>query len=98
MNLAERMLDRLSSRITDAARTRVRRELLGYSDRDLASKGFSRQRLEAGNAAWPWRLEQPAPGATRPAAPTPDALLKTRLGREVMRHGAAEADRGYLLA
>lgn len=39
-----------------AGRARVRQELLRMSDRALLDAGFSRERLEAGVGAWPWRL------------------------------------------
>lgn len=40
-----------------AGRERARQTLLRASDRTLADAGFSRERLEAGIGAWPWRGE-----------------------------------------
>ena len=40
-----------------AGRTRARRELLRSSDRALTDAGFSRELLEAGVGAWPWRID-----------------------------------------
>ena len=64
-------LARLSERL---GRERARRYLLGCSDRTLADAGFSRERLERGEHAWPWRLAEtvPAsPGAMRAARMSP---------------------------
>jgi uncharacterized protein YjiS (DUF1127 family) len=44
--------------IVQAGRARVRRELLSLSDRALADSGFSRELLEAGVSAWPWRIAE----------------------------------------
>lgn len=48
---------------------RLRRELLRCDDRLLADAGFSRQLLEEGVGAWPWRevglSADPAPGMER---------------------------------
>ena len=41
-------------------RARLRRELLKYDARTLEDMGFSRELLEAGTDAWPWRLEAEA--------------------------------------
>lgn len=38
-------------------RNRVRHELLMMSDRNLKDIGFSRELLEKGVSAWPWRVE-----------------------------------------
>lgn len=43
--------------VTNLSRSRARRELLGRSDRLLADIGISRERLEAGVRAWPWRVD-----------------------------------------
>ena len=61
-------------------RDAARRRLLRMGDRALADMNFSRERLEAGVGAWPWRVEDdateaPAPvGAARaPRSAAPDA-------------------------
>ena len=38
-------------------RERLRRHLLGLSDRTLEDAGFSRELLESGADAWPWRAQ-----------------------------------------
>ena len=42
------------------ARERAREVLLRMSDRALADAGFSRELVESGVKAWPWRAEEPA--------------------------------------
>lgn len=42
------------------AHARTRKELLTYSDRFLADTGFSRDLLEQGVSAWPWRVSDGA--------------------------------------
>jgi len=44
--------------VVRAGRARVRRELLNLSERSLTDAGFSRELLEAGVSAWPWRVNQ----------------------------------------
>src|SRR5215813_10223396 len=52
----------LSNLSTWLRRSRARHELLQLDDRRLADIGYSRDLLEAGVSAWPWRL--PAEAAT----------------------------------
>lgn len=56
---------RIETGLVLAGRARARREMLVMSDRLLAESGFSRELLEQGVEAWPWRLdvvdEAPAP-------------------------------------
>ena len=40
---------------------RARRELLASSDRQLSDIGFSRELLEQGVKAWPWRVTPDSP-------------------------------------
>ena len=41
-----------------AGRERLRKELLGYSERRLEDMGFSSSKLMEGLSAWPWRIEE----------------------------------------
>lgn len=50
----------LSTLFERTERARLRRELLKYDERTLEDMGFSRELLEAGAGAWPWRLEAEA--------------------------------------
>ena len=54
----------------NSARGLVREELLTKDDRLLADIGISRELLEEGVGAWPWRIDQRGDGATRPAPRT----------------------------
>ena len=76
--MGDTILDALRSRAGRAMewmeRDLARRRLLRMSDRALADMSFSRERLEAGVRAWPWRTEDGAQGtvaasARRPAVP-----------------------------
>lgn len=51
----QKLLSFLYRGIVYGQKERVRRELLQRSDRSLIDLGFSRQKLEQGVAAWPWR-------------------------------------------
>jgi len=53
----------LEKSLLNTGRTRARRYLLDRSDRFLLDNGFSRELLERGNGAWPWRLEAVEPWA-----------------------------------
>ena len=78
MSIAKRFVTALERGILETGRNRARRHLLERGDRFLADAGFSRELLERGNGAWPWRVEDAAvPGpvlrdagidAPRPAA------------------------------
>ena len=69
MSVAERIVRYVERRFTEAERTRARLELLSCSDRQLADRGLSRELLEAGNDAWPWRAPD---AAAPPRASAPD--------------------------
>lgn len=47
-----------------SGRMHTRAILLGMSDRELADKGFSREKLEAGIHTWPWRIDKSDRDAT----------------------------------
>ena len=51
-----------------SGRARVRRQLLALEDRLLADAGFSRELLELGVEAWPWRAPQDVDRPSRPLA------------------------------
>lgn len=59
------VVDGLANFFELTGRARLRRELLQYSNRTLEDMGFSRELLEAGIEAWPWRtgLQAPVTGA-----------------------------------
>ena len=59
MSILNRMTRALENSFVNAGRANARRYLLRQSDRVLADGGFSRELLERGNAAWPWRAEGP---------------------------------------
>ena len=80
--MSETIFDTIRSRagrmMEWVGRDLARQGLLRMSDRALADMGFSRERLEAGVRAWPWRAEDDtaetiaairAAGARRRAAP-----------------------------
>ena len=52
------MAFRYNSYMTYVGRKRAHEYLLNSSDRVLDDAGFSRELLEKGVRAWPWRLEQ----------------------------------------
>lgn len=60
MALFDNVTQAFERRITNIGRTRARNYLLAQSDRVLADIGFSRERLERGNAAWPWTASEEA--------------------------------------
>lgn len=70
----KRTIDRPASADT-AARRRARRTLLRMNDRLLADMGVSRERLEQGVKAWPWRVEADSAGESTmtTSAVAPDA-------------------------
>jgi len=51
-----------------SVRLRIRQQLGGLSDRQLADMGFSRELLEQGSEAWPWRAPVKPHGAPMLAA------------------------------
>lgn len=57
----KKLLRKIWAGIENAAMARgnaeVRRYLLQLSDRQLADRGFSRELLEQGLGAWPWRID-----------------------------------------
>jgi len=54
MALFNKMARAFERSLTNVGRSRAREHLLRQSDHVLADAGFSRERLELGNAAWPW--------------------------------------------
>jgi uncharacterized protein YjiS (DUF1127 family) len=58
MRIIEAIKQGYQRSIVQAGRARIRRELLSLSDRSLVDAGFSRELLEAGVSAWPWRVNQ----------------------------------------
>ena len=55
-----------------SARGLVRQELLSKDDRLLADIGISRELLEEGVGAWPWRIDQRGIDETRPGSTSED--------------------------
>ncbi len=77
--LVKRMLAVIQHRLELAARARTRRVLLDRGDRFLEDVGISRELLEAGVHAWPWRVD----GSASPAEPV-------REGRRGLRQAIRE--------
>lgn len=46
----------LENYLTHVGRSKARQVLLGLSDRQLLDNGISRELLESGTRAWPWRF------------------------------------------
>ena len=55
MGMLQTLSQALGNSFINAGRTRAREQLLARDDRFLADAGLSRELLESGNAAWPWR-------------------------------------------
>jgi uncharacterized protein YjiS (DUF1127 family) len=61
----QRIMQFMSISIERAAHERTRRYLVGLDDRTLEDMGFSRELLEQGSKAWPWRVPGAPDGADR---------------------------------
>lgn len=84
--LSKRMIAAIQYRLEVTARARTRRILLDRSDRFLEDVGISRELLEAGVHAWPWRVD----GSVPPAEP----VRESRRGlRKAIRELNAYSDR-----
>ena len=57
--VAKAVAEKLIQFFEQAAHQRVARELLKLTDKQLEDIGFSRQKLQQGAAAYPWRLDAP---------------------------------------
>ena len=57
----DRIVNSVEKSFVNAGRTRARLDLLKRSERVLADGGFSRDLLEQGNQAWPWRIDGSVP-------------------------------------
>ena len=58
--IVKKIASRYNSYMTTMARARTLEVLLNSSDRLLDDAGFSRDLLEQGVAAWPWRIDDQA--------------------------------------
>jgi len=58
--IVKKIASRYNSYMTTIARARTLEVLLNSSDRLLDDAGFSRDLLEQGVAAWPWRIDDQA--------------------------------------
>lgn len=76
--------------IIRAGRARVRRELLSLSDRLLADAGFSRELLEAGVSAWPWRVNEDTGPLNLAALAESDRDVHPLPGKNEYRRAVAE--------
>lgn len=63
----------------------ARYELLDHSDRQLADIGVSRELLQQGVQAWPWRVAADGTGQ-----PLPEPVQSHRLSRREIDHAVAE--------
>lgn len=70
------LVQSVQNSFVNAGRTRARLELLARGDSFLADTGFSRELLERGNDAWPWRVDGQVPTSTSSYA-VPPAGLRT---------------------
>ncbi len=64
----KRFMNTLMEAREKAARARIRQYLRGLSDRALEDMGFSRDLLEQGPQAWPWRAPAEPLGEPNPTA------------------------------
>lgn len=85
VNFLKSIVDGLIKARERSAQVRVRRHLRSYSDRHLQDMGFSRQLLEQGPDAWPWRAPVQPQGA-----PTLAAMNGRSMGSQA---GAADCHR-----
>lgn len=67
-------------------KVRARNELLRMSDRQLTDFGFSKELLQAGVSAWPWRMEEETVNMPLQV----DAARITISQNDVMKNGAAQ--------
>ena len=70
----DRIVNSLEKSFVNASRTRARLNLLTRSERVLADGGFSRDLLEQGNQAWPWRIDGNVPTSSTPYIHAPAGL------------------------
>ena len=68
-----------------SGRARARRELLHLDDRLLADAGFSRELLELGVDAWPWRVQAGADRLTSPLVGGEVAERELAIAAEALR-------------
>lgn len=84
MNYFNKVANIVSRRLVDAGRTRARQDLLARSDRFLADNGFLRELLDAGNSAWPWRIDDGV-SDNSPHYAVPPAGLRSPVPAELLR-------------
>jgi uncharacterized protein YjiS (DUF1127 family) len=68
MTTRQTFFQRITQFSERVAHERTRRYLVGLDDRNLEDMGFSRELLEQGPKAWPWRVPGETYGAHRPEA------------------------------
>ena len=78
---------RYNSYMTYVGRKRAHEYLLNSSDRVLEDAGFSRELLEKGVRAWPWRLEQ---AEENPQPVMIDELAKEKAVEELQAYSEKE--------
>jgi len=81
-------LDALKNALLRSGRVRARQELLRLSPRTLEDAGFSRELLESGVQAWPWRLENDS----RATTPTTSEQALRQAERELQSLSDRELD------
>ena len=91
MSILNRLYEGLKTSRIESGRAIARQHLLGQSERMLRDAGFSRELLEQGNRAWPWRIEadaSPVIASAAPAAPVVEPIGESvaiaRSERELM--------------
>lgn len=75
MATATGFFSRLAEALETVGRERARRELLNLNDRYLEDLGFSRELLEEGVNAWPWRVSAEQEHYTHPAPAAADRFV-----------------------
>ena len=90
MSILNRLYENLRTSRIESGRSIARQHLLGQSERMLRDAGFSRELLEQGNRAWPWRIEADAapvtasaPVATPVVEPVGESVAVARSEREL---------------
>ncbi len=90
VSVLKRIVDSLIDARERAARREIRQYLRGFSDRHLEDMGFSRELLEQGPRAWPWRAPVEPYGAPKWAHgrnPQGSAHASDQVGRDGERAG-----------
>ena len=87
MSMMKSIIHVINDAMMQAARERVRSELLRRSDRQLEDIGVSRELLQRGARAWPWRVSGVGGAALAAAGQeqsiTVESLSETEIARAI---------------